>query len=135
MGGDPTSRQALQNLGQQRVETDPEGFCRAVLAAGRFMPGENFVMDGLRHKAILRILARLTSPSTVRLLFLDATEASRAARVAIRANDSDFQRAQAHDVEAELFKELRTQADLVVNGDQPFEGVVAKCLAAVETWR
>ena len=134
-GGDPTSRQALQDLGQRCVASDPEGFCRAVLALGGFMPGDDFVIDGIRHIEIFRNLARLALPSTSRLLFLDAIEASRAARVGSRRDHADFQRAKAHDVEAELVKELPMHADAVVDANQPFQAVVSKCLAAIEAWR
>ena len=48
-GGDPSSRQALQDLGQQRIEADAEGFCRDVLNAGGFILGEDFIVDGVRH--------------------------------------------------------------------------------------
>ena len=62
MGGDPTSRRALQNLGQQRVESGPEGSCRAVLSSGGLTPGDDFVIDGLRHLKLLQILAGLALP-------------------------------------------------------------------------
>lgn len=135
VGGDPTSRQALQDMGQQRVESDPEGFCRAVLAAGGFTPGVDFVIDGVRHIEIFRILARLASPSTPRLLFLDASESSRSARVESRDDNADLRRAEVHHVEAELRDGLSKQADAVVDADQCFQKVVAKCLAAIEAWR
>ncbi|MGF1627295.1 MAG: hypothetical protein ACFCVH_20630 [Alphaproteobacteria bacterium] len=134
-GGDPTSRQALQDLGQQRIESGPEDFCRAVLAAGGFKPGDNFVIDGVRHVDIVRILARLAPPSTPRLLFLGASEASRSARVGSRGDNVDFQRADRHLVEAELRNGLPRHADAVIDADEPFQEVVSKCLAVIEAWR
>ena len=133
-GGDPTSRPELQELGQQRVATDPTEFCRAVLAAGGFAPGADFVVDGVRHNEILQILGRLAAPSTVRLVYLDATELRRSERAAIRDSDADFSRAQTHQVEAESGDALRNQADIVVDADRPLVEVVAHCLAAIETW-
>ena len=135
VGGDSTSRPQLQELGQQRVATDPTGFCRAALAAGGFTTGADFVLDGVRHTEILQILGRLAAPSTVRLVYLDATELQRSQRVAIRDNDADFPRTQTHQVEAESGDALRKQADLVVDADRPRVAVVADCLTAIETWR
>ena len=134
-GGDPTSRQALQDLGQQHVEGDPEDFCRAVLATGGFTPGDDFVIDGLRHIKILRVLAGLAIPSKLRLLFLDATETSRSKRVEIRNDNSDFRRAESHHVEVDLRQGLPKHADLLIDADQPFDDVVTQCLAAIAKWR
>lgn len=47
-GGDPHSRETLQDLGQRLVEADPEEFCRSVLNDGGFRPGEDFLIDGVR---------------------------------------------------------------------------------------
>ena len=44
-GGDPTSREALQELGQHLIEADAEAFCRSVLDAGGFTPGDDFVIE------------------------------------------------------------------------------------------
>ena len=134
-GGDPTSRQALQELGWRLVQKDPEAFCRAVLAYGAFTPENDFVIDGLRHVEVLRILTRLVVPSTTRLLFLDASEANRSTRVATRYDNVDFRRADAHNVEGELREALPRHSDIVVDADQPFENVVADCLVAIESWR
>lgn len=135
MGGDPTSRLALQDLGQHRIESDPEEFCHAVLADGGFTPGDNFVIDGVRHIKIFGILARLAPPSTPLLLFLDAAEESRSARVESRDDTADLRRADTHQVEAELRGGLPKQADVMVDADKPYQEVVANCLAAIESWR
>ena len=62
-GGDPSSRRGLQDLGQQLIDSDPEGFCRAVLGAGDFTAGSDLLVDGVRHTDILRRLKRLVAPS------------------------------------------------------------------------
>lgn len=134
-GGDPSSRQALQDLGQQRVETDAEEFCRAVLEAGGFVPGTDFIVDGIRHYDIFRILERLAAPTSARLLFLGANESTRLARIEARTDSADFERAEGHGVEAELRNELPMKADAVIDANQPFLEVVSKCLAAIEAWR
>ena len=134
-GGDSHSREALQDLGQRLVGADPEAFCRSVLAAGGFAPGDDFVVDGVRHVEIFRILGRVAAPSTARLIFLSANEAHRLGRVADRLDKDDFARAATHRVEAELRNDLPTVADIVVDATRPFDDVVAYCIARIRAWR
>jgi gluconate kinase len=135
LGGDPSSRQALQDMGQKRVDEDAVAFCRDVLATGGFRPGDDFVIDGVRHVDIFDILLTEASPSTARLVFLSAQEANRMARVEVRADYKDFARASGHPVEAQLRDDLPSRAEAIVNADQPLESVVADCVALVERWR
>jgi hypothetical protein len=135
VGGDPSDRKALQDLGQQRVDDDPTGFCSDVLAGGGFLPGDDFVIDGIRHVDIFEILARISKPSQARLLFLGALEATRITRIDARADAQDFARASAHEVEAELRDTLPQRADGMVNAEQSFDRVVADCLQFVQQWR
>jgi dephospho-CoA kinase len=134
-GGDPHSREGLQHLGQRLLESDPEAFCRSVMAAGGFTPGDDFLVDGVRHVEIFRILARIAAPSTARLLFLEAGEAHRLARVSDRADKDDFARAAMHLVEAELRNDLPAISDAVIDATRPFKDVVADCVAIVRIWQ
>lgn len=134
-GGDPTSREALQDLGQSLVECDPEGFCRSVLAAGGFRAGDAFLIDGVRHVSIYRILAEIAFPSSTRLLFLSADESLRVGRIANRSDSDDFDRAAGHKVEAELRDDLPTIADGIIDASQAFDTVVGACVESIKQWR
>jgi cytidylate kinase len=134
-GGDPTCRQALQDLGQQRVDNDPEAFCRDMLSAGGFQPGDDYVVEGVRHVAIFRILRVLVAPSTARLLFLQASDAARTARIETRSDHADFDRAGGHRVEADLRNALPERADAVIDADRAIGGVIADCLTQIGSWR
>lgn len=134
LGGDPNDRKALQDLGQARVDKDPMAFCSDVLAAAGFQPGDDFVIDGIRHVPIFEILAAVGKPSQARLLFLGALETTRNARVQSRADAGDFVRASTHRVETELQEALPHRADAVVDADQPLDRVVADCLELVRRW-
>jgi hypothetical protein len=134
-GGDPNDREALQDLGQGRVDDDPVTFCRDVLSAGGFVPAADFVIDGVRHVRIFEILAEVSLPSQARLLFLGALETTRIGRVKGRADAQDFTRASTHRVEAELREALPQRADGIVNADQAFDRVVSDCLELVREWR
>lgn len=134
-GGDPEDRKALQDLGQARVDADAVAFCRDVLAAGGFYPGEDFVIDGIRHVAIFEILKQVSSPSHSKLLFLGAGEVTRSERVQARADAADFARASAHRVEAEVRDVLPDRADALINADQAMDRVVFDCLQWVSKWQ
>ena len=131
LGGDPDDREALQELGQRRVDEDPTAFCRNVLTAGGFQPGHGFVIDGVRHVSIFEILAAESAPTEAKLLFLAAQDSTRFGRVGARADARDFARASEHRVEAELREELPHRADIVINANQPLERVVSDCLNLV----
>jgi cytidylate kinase len=134
-GGDVTSREALQDLGQSLVETDTEAFCSDVLSAGGFRPGDNFLVDGVRHADIQRMLAVLASPSVARLIFLAADDANRFQRIADRPDgQADFARAEAHKVEADLKASIPAIADLSVDSTQDIDLVIGECLAAIHQW-
>lgn len=132
--GDPTSREALQELGQSRVDTDPVGFCRDVLDFGGFVVDEGFVIDGIRHVDIYDILAELASPATARLIFLQAGKIVRAGRVQPRRDHEDLARAEQHRVEAELGEELPERADAVIDAELSFDTVVNACIDRAKTW-
>jgi cytidylate kinase len=135
LGGDPNDRKSLQDLGQARVDADPAAFCRDVLSSAGFHPGDDFVIDGIRHVSIFELLARLSQPSEARLLFLAAAEVARNARVRVRSDAEDFARASAHRVEEELRSALPERADGIVNADQQVGCVVADCLDLIRSWR
>ncbi len=135
LGGNPDCRETLQELGQKRVDEDPKAFCRDVLAAGGFKPGDNFLVDGVRHVSIFDILVAVSKPSHARLLFLGAVDTTRIARVQTRGDAQDFARASTHRVEAELADALPQRAHGVVNADQPLDRVVSDCLDLIKRWQ
>jgi hypothetical protein len=135
LGGDPNDRKSLQDLGQARVDVNPAAFCRDVLLFGGFQPGDDFVIDGIRHVSIFELLARLSHPNEARLLFLAAGVVARNARVGVRSDAEDFARASAHRVEEELRRALPERANGIVDADQQLNCVVADCLGLIQSWR
>jgi dephospho-CoA kinase len=131
-GGDPESREQLQNLGQMLVDEDPSRFCNSVMTSSGFEPGGYLLLDGIRHVAIQRIAAELARPSETRLIYLAASEDGRLERVASRADGArDFIRASAHRVETELRTSLPEIADIVIDSTAPLDEVVNECLSAL----
>ena len=133
-GGDPTSRQALQDFGQARVEADAVSFCRDVLAYGGFIPGKNFIIDGVRHLDIYSILTRLAVPTKAHLIFLAADDVSRARRVEQRGDQADLVSADQHRVEADLRDSLPQAANAIIDASKPLATVSVQCLKYARSW-
>ena len=136
-GDDSFCRKSIQDLGQARIEQDAESFCRDVLAAGGFIPGEDFVLDGIRHVEVLPHLVSISAPSEVRLIFLKADAELRSIRVADRSASvpEDFARATNHVVEADMEEELPMAAHAIVDSTLPEQDVIAQCIGLFDAWR
>lgn len=134
-GGDPTSREALQDLGKAEIEADSVGFCQRVLESGGFRSGADFLIDGVRHTDVLRILQELAVPSATKLLFLAATDDVRRARISSRTDHADLARAEGHAVESEIKEGVRGMADAEIDASAPLQMVTAECLALIRTWQ
>lgn len=71
-GGDPENRTQLQSYGQKLVQNQLEKFVADVLAmAPEWRPGDDLVVDGLRHVEVLLTLKRKAVPSKV--LYVDVS--------------------------------------------------------------
>lgn len=131
-GGDPTSREALQDLGQLLVDADPDLFCSNVLTSGDYAPGMSMLLDGIRHVNIYTRIARLVAPSRAPLIHLAADDAQIRERVGGRQQGvTDLQRAQRHRVEADLAASLPAIADVVVDANADLADVLGQCLKAL----
>lgn len=135
--GAANCRKSLQDLGQRRIEKDTKSFCRDVLAAGGFERGQDFVLDGVRHVAVLPHLVRLAAPSEVRLIFLEADAELRSLRVRGRLDGGpeDFDRATGHPVEAEMEDGLPLAAHAIVDSSLPGQDVIDLCIGLIDNWR
>jgi dephospho-CoA kinase len=132
-GGDPTSREALQNLGQAMVDVDPEGLVRGVLRSAGFTPGDNLVVDGVRHVAIQTLITQLVQPSRSFLIYLAVDDAHARTRAEGRSEDrTELIRAEAHRVESDLSEALPSRADKVIDATTSLETVIQVCLDAIE---
>jgi cytidylate kinase len=135
LGGDPDSREQLQDLGQRLVEEDSSQFCSAVMTSSGFAPGGDLLLDGIRHVEIQRIVAELARPSQTKLIYLAASEDERLRRVAGRVDGAgDFVRASTHRVETELETSLPKIADILIDGAAPLDEVVNQCLSALASF-
>lgn len=136
-GGDPDCRRTLQDLGHNLIEQDLELFCRNVLAQSNFVPGSDFVLDGVRHFQVLQHLDRIAAPSQMRLIFLEAKSELRESRVVRRStrDGKDFARAGGHVVEADMEHSLPEAAHARIQASLPDHEVLRQCLQKIEEWR
>ena len=126
--GLPPTRENLQRVGTQLLESDTNGFCRAVLSQPGWRPGEMLVIDGLRHKETVNPIKDIISPAELRIVFLSVDENTRLARLAQRgdADISALTRADAHSSELQVGSTLCEMADLVLEGDESVEDTVLR---------
>jgi adenylate kinase family enzyme len=131
-GGDPNSRQALQDLGQSLVDADPNGFCLDVLKSGDFQPGGNLLLDGIRHVDIKNRVTKLVAPSHTILVHLTLDDAELLKRIESRPQGStDLARAETHRVESELVSSLPQIADRVVDASPSIYELAENLLSVI----
>jgi cytidylate kinase len=110
-GVEKPTRRDLQDLGEALVRADVLGFCRQVLGTVKFVPGEQIVLDGVRHKEVLDSLTILSPLQPIRLIYLAASVDTRKAR---SSSTTDLTIVDSHRVESQTNKELKAVADLVL---------------------
>lgn len=108
-----SERSILATEGQRRVETDPGGFTRDVLAASGWVAGQPLIVDGIRHHAIFEVLARLVAPQSCTLVFLDLADDALTARR--RASGVTSPGLDNHPTERDVRGRLREAADLILD--------------------
>jgi hypothetical protein len=103
-----------------------------VIAGVGFRPGEDLLLDGIRHIDIYRRVERLVAPSQARLIHLAADLDHVRSRVGRRPDGTvDLDRALGHRVEADLQTSLPDSADAVLDANAPLASVLKDCLCAL----
>lgn len=117
------SRQVLQDIGAELESQDAVAFCRNVLKAGGWNPGESVVIDGIRHARVLNILKELVAPVPLFFVFLDAENQSRQQRLYQRdsIDAESLAVAESHSTERDVITVLPDLADLRLSNDQGSE--------------
>lgn len=95
------SRWALQELGMLLVTTNLGGFCAGFLRSIAYSPGENLVLDGIRHEVVLKTIREQTNATWVRLVHVVADATVRKRRHSIRGLEEGLTTSESHPVERE----------------------------------
>src|SRR5580700_323855 len=129
-GKNPDDRGVLQHLGQEIVQKGPEDFVRSVLGMAKWSPGENLVLDGLRHAEVFRELRSQVGPSAdLRVVHVTIADRARRADRAKRAEgftDDQFGQYETDVTEAQV-EETPAYANLSLDGAEP-RGELAKTI-------
>jgi cytidylate kinase len=127
------SREVLQEIGASLAE-NPDEFCLSFLGLVDWKPGQNLVVDGIRHAKIIDALRRVTEPSRVFLVFVRVDERVRRKRL-LDNRDAGKQAAfgyEAHTTEADVNTVLPALADLVADGARPVPDLVNQIVAWIQ---
>jgi cytidylate kinase len=111
------TRESLQAVGEELEASDPAKFCRSVLDDADWHQGESVVVEGIRHVRILDVLKSLVAPQTIFLVYLDASEELRRARLEERGAQEAYHlaRVETHSTERDVIAALPQLADLVLS--------------------
>jgi dephospho-CoA kinase len=114
----PTTRSALQDLGNAMISTNASAFLDNVLNYANVTEG-NFIIEGVRHKIILEELKKKTNK--VVLIFIEAPIEIRYQRFLKRKKDGDpeinfekFFAIDSHQVESEI-EALKIVSDIIID--------------------
>ena len=126
------SREVLQTLGAELVESDPVNLCKIVVAQSSWKPGNPIVIEGIRHVGILRILEGIVTPLDVRLVFVTAPENLRAERLSIRDDLRTQKLSEQHSTEQDVKSNLKSLASYVIANDQSIKCAACLILSELE---
>jgi dephospho-CoA kinase len=120
-GLDPNNRKVLQDVGQEQIDKGWSDFCKSLLEFVGWNPGENLIIDGIRHQLAVETIRDIARPINTYMIFIDTNEQIRQSRLQQRGNGQDQKIIENHPVEIESKSELINNADLVVDGALPLE--------------
>lgn len=115
----PTTREALQSLSNELLTDLGHARLAEVLVNSVGWTRSNpLLIDGIRHLDAIVALKEVLAPASVYLIFVDTPTAVRMARILGRdgtdANEARLQ--DQHETESQVMNELRSAADLRLNG-------------------
>jgi dephospho-CoA kinase len=129
-GLEPT-RENLQVIGTQLLQSDSAAFCTSVLSSCGWKPGQGLVIDGLRHLRTIPIIEKLIAPSHMMIVRVWLTEEIRLRRLKERGEGDavNVARIESHSSEQEL-ESITQLAALHLRGDAARQTNVAE----VQAW-
>ncbi len=118
--GQPESLPVLQEIGGSLVKRNRIAFCRSVLSHAGWQPGQNVVIDGIRHKEVADVLCSLVAPMVFKLVFVDTPDDIRSERLKVRGEHDSYllRETERHSTEAQTRHTIPAVAHLVVDGTE-----------------
>lgn len=129
---DPNERSVLQQLGQSKVQADPDGFVAEVLKGVDWTKHPNLILDGLRHAEIRHALLLYLKRHQVglKVVFVDVDEPLRQRQAEER--DIPLRLLATYDrdlTEAQVGRVIRAYADVLVPGSLPLDLAVENVIS------
>jgi len=125
------TRQDLQDLGQQLVDSDINLFCQEVLNTVKFSPGQRLVVDGIRHTEALRAISQISGGQPIKLVYLHAPMTVRESRYQHQDSLQVLHATDAHPVESQTNKQVKDSADLILDASSDLDTSFVQILAWV----
>lgn len=129
-------RTTLMAVGEDLVRSDPEEFCRRVLAQAGWPETRSVIVEGVRHALVAETLGRLVTPAIFRLVLVDTPPGVRETRLAAEGLEGAQARARldSHSTEREVDGALRARSSLQVEGTCSADDAAATIEAAMGRW-
>ena len=105
------TRRDLQDLGQDLVTENVGEFCKQVLGTVQFSPGEQIVIDGVRHKEVLEVISKISHNQPMKVIYLTASDRTRRRRT---PQHLELASIESHEVESEVERDIKGLADFVI---------------------
>ncbi|WP_439880935.1 ATP-binding protein [Pontibacter sp. MBLB2868] len=124
-------REYLQDLGEELLQVNSYIFCKSVLDQIEWQ-NKSFIIDGIRHWAVYKILQELVSPMPICLIYLAIDESERLNRLGKRDDVSSLSKMHNidnHPTEVDVQLKLPSEATLVLNSELPV-GVLVKSITS-----
>lgn len=124
------TRENLQAVGTELLEANPRSFCQAVLSSGGWAAPQHLIIDGLRHTRTIGIIRDLVSPAKLKIISILVGQETRLRRLGQREQSeaASITSIEAHSSEQEVDLIRSTFAELVIDGEQPVEVLVAQVI-------
>ena len=126
-------REILQDLGAALVKSDPEKLCKLVLADANVELGQPFVIEGIRHVEILRILRGIVLPLELHLVFVTVAKGLRSERLRRRDRYYPSGISERHSTERDVESSLKSLSSCVIENNQSIDVATHLILAELES--
>lgn len=115
-GLDSESRDVLQRIGTELIDTGWISFCSSFLRAFEWNKGDGLVVDGVRHIECIQTLQKLVEPMDLILVYIEIDPKERESRFKQRGLDaSKINVTENHETE-QHHSDLRLRANLILDG-------------------
>jgi dephospho-CoA kinase len=128
-GLNPNSREVLQQLGKQLINSGWYTFCSNVLISSSWHSGEGLIIYGIRHVEGMQTIKKIVEPQPFFLIYVTISDHLRKARFEQRNltidQVKDFEK---DSTEQEVISSLLNYSSLIVDGAGSLELIMVKIL-------